>query len=83
LIHVLDSSGTADAEGNTMVATDSNDKDNFLSNPMDDLDWIFNELIQWVFFNVTTKWDAVIRKGQSKVCRLLPHRIVVLMIPCF
>lgn len=37
------------------------------SNPIDDLDWIFNELIQWVFLNITAKWDAVIRKGRNKV----------------
>ena len=67
LIHVLDSSGTADAEGNTVVAAGSEDTDAMGSNPIDDLDWIFNELIQWVFLNITAKWDAVVRKGRHKV----------------
>ena len=67
LIHVLDSSGTADAEGNTVVAAGSEDTDAMGSNPIDDLDWIFNELIQWVFLNITAKWDAVLRKGRHKV----------------
>jgi len=76
LIHVVDSSGSADAEGNTIVAAGSEEKNNIGSNPMDDLDWIFNELIQWVFFNVTAKWDVVVRKGRDKVgrlCRLHQH----------
>ena len=70
LIHVLDSSGTADAEGNAVVV-DLTAEDADGSNPLDDLDWIFNELIQWVFCNLITKWNGIVRRGQEKVsiCR--------------
>ena len=36
---------------------------------MNDLDWVFNELVQWVFFNVLSKWDSIVRKGQDKVSK--------------
>jgi len=67
LIHVLDSSGSSDAEGNT-VLTDVMDLDAIgASDPMDDLDWIFNELIQWVYSNIENKWDSVKRRGRNKL----------------
>ena len=47
-----------------------NHKENIGSDPMTDLDWVFNELIQWVFFNVMSRWDSVLRKGQEKVRQL-------------
>jgi ribosome-binding ATPase YchF (GTP1/OBG family) len=49
------------------VVTDFNDKNSVGSNPMHDLDWVFNELIQWVFFNLMSRWESVLKKGQEKV----------------
>lgn len=66
LVHVLDSSATADAEGNTIVV-DADGRDATGSDPMNDLDWVFNELIQWVFMNVQAKWASVVKRGRDKV----------------
>ena len=62
LIHVVDASGTADAEGNTI----GNSEDGG-SHPLNDLAWILNELIEWVFNNVAYKWDSIRRRGRSKL----------------
>ena len=73
---MLDSSRTADAEGNTVISgfnnylKDNNHKEKIGSDPMTDLDWVFNKLIQWVSFNVMYRWDSVLQKGQEKVCWL-------------
>lgn len=64
LIHVVDASGTADAQGNTTVT--DNDTSG-LTNPLDDLAWIRNELVEWVYSNVTAKWDVICRKGRVKL----------------
>ena len=70
LVHVVDASGTADAEGNVIgeaeVGADSKTKLT-QSQPLEDLAWIRNELIEWVFTNLMYKWDTVIRRGRSKV----------------
>jgi ribosome-binding ATPase YchF (GTP1/OBG family) len=63
LIHVLDASGTADAQGNTTVAGEDSD----FTNPLDDLAWIRNELVEWVYSNLMVKWDTIVRKGRKKV----------------
>lgn len=60
LIHVVDASGTADAQGNTTG-------DSALTNPLDDLQWIRSELVEWVYGNLMKKWDAIIRKGRRKL----------------
>ena len=80
LIHVLDASGTADAQGNQTAgsATDADDGDHQtdlgqseaqFTNPLDDLAWIRNELVEWVYTNLMMKWETIRRKGRSKVCR--------------
>jgi predicted esterase len=67
LIHVVDASGTADAQGNkTMTEVDA-----VFTNPLDDLAWIRNELVEWVYSNVTAKWDTILRKGRTKVRGLI------------
>ena len=63
LIHVVDASGTADAQGNTTVTGDDCD----FTNPLDDLAWIRNELVEWVYSNLEVKWDTISRKGRGKV----------------
>ena len=61
LIHVLDASGRADAEGNKILDT---------INPMNDLEWIRNEIIAWVHTNIKEKWDSVVRRGRTKLLGL-------------
>jgi ribosome-binding ATPase len=60
LIHVVDVSGTADTEGNSIGNEGG-------SHPLQDLAWILNELIEWVFHNVVYKWDSIRRRGRSKL----------------
>jgi hypothetical protein len=69
LIHVVDASGTADAQGNKTVTDDDVDDDRTsgLTNPLDDLAWIRNELVEWVYSNVAAKWDTIRRKGRAKL----------------
>eukprot|EP00986_Skeletonema_menzelii_P013197 scaffold7554_cov143-Skeletonema_menzelii.AAC.5 len=61
LIHVLDASGKADSEGNKVLD---------IINPINDLEWISNEIVAWVFTNVKQKWDSVVRRGRSKLLGL-------------
>jgi len=71
LIHVVDASGTADAEGNIIGFLDEPSPDMQTkgagSNPLYDLSWIQNELIQWVANNLEAKWDTITRRGRNKV----------------
>lgn len=74
LIHVVDASGTADAEGNALGYTDeggggigSELKSGAGIHPLSDLNWIRNELLEWVYTNLAAKWDTVSRKGRSKL----------------
>ena len=69
LIHVVDASGTADTEGNAVVvATDDQDQaEGGGSHPLNDLAWIRNELIEWVYTNLMFKWDNVKKRGRGRV----------------
>ena len=62
LIHVVDASGTADTEGNAVGSNEDGG-----SHPLNDLAWILNELIEWVFNNVVYKWDSIRRRGRNKL----------------
>jgi len=62
LIHVVDASGTADTEGNDVGMAEANG-----SHPLEDLAWIRNELIEWVFTNLMHKWDTIKRRGRGKL----------------
>jgi len=53
---------------------DSDGKDAVGSSPINDLDWVFNELIQWVFWNVHAKWASVVKRGREKVSRHIKER---------
>jgi len=64
LIHVMDASGTSDAQGNK-TSTDGNKSE--LTNPLDDMAWIRNELVEWMTSNLLSKWDTISRKGRSKL----------------
>lgn len=59
--------------------TDFSDGSIERSNPINDLNWVFNELIQWVFFNVMSKWESVVRKGQDKVRMMNIHQYYVIV----
>jgi Serine hydrolase (FSH1)/RWD domain/50S ribosome-binding GTPase len=67
LIHVCDASGMSDTEGNMVGVVEdtrrSSPAENLsqatakhdLSHPLNDMAWIRNELIEWVFTNITLK----------------------------
>ena len=60
LIHIVDASGSSDHDGN---------KTDDLCHPRTDLEWVRNELVQWVYSNVSAKWDSIRRRGMKKVSR--------------
>jgi ribosome-binding ATPase len=68
LIHVVDASGTADTEGNEVGVTEEAKAAG--SHPLDDLAWIRNELIEWVYTNIMFKWDTIKRKGRGKLSEM-------------
>ncbi|KAJ3390105.1 hypothetical protein HDU84_007930 [Entophlyctis sp. JEL0112] len=59
LIHVVDSSGTTDAAGKVTIGYD----------PINDIDWLRDEIHSWIFNNLWKKWDGIKRRhiatGQS------------------
>lgn len=71
---MLDASGTADVEGNDL-GIHKEDEGNggesqphsSASHPLEDMEWIRKELIEWVYANLIYKWDSVSRKGRSKL----------------
>ena len=82
LIHVCDASGMADSEGNMIASSEQietisvgniADEDGGSSaliggsDPLHDMAWIRNELIEWVYTNLIRKWDTIRRKGRSKL----------------
>eukprot|EP00536_Pseudo-nitzschia_multiseries_P000529 jgi/Psemu1/233699/estExt_Genewise1.C_60210 len=76
LIHVVDSSGSADASGNKIIVDDheetktemnGNGDQQQRTNPLDDLAWIRAELVEWVYSNLVAKWAVISRKGRSKL----------------
>lgn len=70
LVHVLDASGTADTEGNFVGEEGDGIPSSGASHPLNDLAWIRNELIEWVFNNLLFKWDAIRRRGRSKLTEM-------------
>lgn len=68
LIHVLDGSGSADNEGNAVLEVNVHSSTGVDTvQPLNDIAWIHNELIEWVFANLVHKWDTVLRRGRSKL----------------
>jgi hypothetical protein len=41
-----------------------------LLSPLDDLAWIRNELVEWIFSNLVSKWDGVQRRGRDRLAKL-------------
>mmetsp|Transcript_63 Transcript_63/g.145 ORF Transcript_63/g.145 Transcript_63/m.145 type:complete len:1037 (+) Transcript_63:258-3368(+) len=64
LVHIVDASGSSDSEGNRLTGDGSHDD---LNHPLNDLEWVRNELVEWVYFNLSSKWDSVVRRGQEKL----------------
>lgn len=64
LVHIVDASGSSDAEGNKLC-NDGNPND--LTHPLHDLEWVRNELVEWVYFNVSSKWDSIAKRGKQKL----------------
>lgn len=52
LIHVVDASGTTDAEGKNAQGY----------NPLQDVDWLQDEIFRWVRGNLTEKWGSIVRR---------------------
>jgi len=61
LIHVVDASGTADTEGNSVGEG---------VHPLHDLSWIRNELFEWIYGNIASKWGKISRKGKDKLLEM-------------
>jgi ribosome-binding ATPase YchF (GTP1/OBG family) len=60
LVHVVDSTGQSDKDGNIIIGNDDTKQ---CSNPSEDAEWIRQELHRWIYNNIKAKWDSVFRKG--------------------
>ncbi|KAL7663691.1 OBG-type G domain-containing protein [[Candida] zeylanoides] len=52
LIHIVDVSGTTDAEGKATRGYD----------PLQDIEWLQDELYQWILGNLMERWGSVVRR---------------------
>ncbi|KAI8615634.1 P-loop containing nucleoside triphosphate hydrolase protein [Chytriomyces sp. MP71] len=52
LIHVVDASGTTDAAGKVTLGYD----------PINDIDWLRDEIHSWIFNNLWKKWPNIMRR---------------------
>ncbi|KAG7666086.1 uncharacterized protein J8A68_000342 [[Candida] subhashii] len=52
LIHIVDVSGTTDAEGKATRGYD----------PLQDIEWLQDEIFRWILGNLTERWPSVVRK---------------------
>jgi ribosome-binding ATPase YchF (GTP1/OBG family) len=52
LIHVVDASGTTDAEGKTTRGYD----------PINDIEWLQDEIFRWIEGNLKDKWGSIVRR---------------------
>ncbi|KAL4940711.1 hypothetical protein BDV06DRAFT_17540 [Aspergillus oleicola] len=52
LIHVVDVSGTTDAEGKATRGYD----------PSQDIEWLYSEIVRWVLGNLMQKWGSIKRR---------------------
>ncbi|KAI9337765.1 P-loop containing nucleoside triphosphate hydrolase protein [Obelidium mucronatum] len=79
LIHVIDSSGLSDSDGNILPLDTPNPQD-----PLHDIQWVRNELFQWIYNNIAKKWDSIIKRPTRlpamfsgyKAPRWLVHRVL-------
>ena len=72
LVHVVDVTGKADRDGNaviTEVASSSSagkESGDRGSSPMEDAEWIREELHRWIHGNVRGKWSSVVHTTRTK-----------------
>lgn len=52
LLHIVDASGTTDAEGKETRGYD----------PLKDIEWLQDEIFKWILGNLTEKWGSVVRR---------------------
>lgn len=52
LIHIVDASGTTDAEGKATRGYD----------PLQDIEWLQDEIFQWILGNLKERWGSVVRR---------------------
>ncbi|KAG5421264.1 hypothetical protein I9W82_000354 [Candida metapsilosis] len=52
LIHIVDASGTTDAEGKVTRGYD----------PLNDIEWLQDEIFQWILGNLKERWGSVVRR---------------------
>lgn len=55
LIHIVDVSGTTDAEGKETRGYD----------PLQDIEWLQDEIFRWILGNLTERWGSVVRRHTS------------------
>lgn len=70
LIHIVDASGSADAEGNPLEVGSYN--------PLQDIDFLEKEVTQWMYGIIKKSWDNIARKCQmegKKIDRLLAEQL--------
>lgn len=61
LIHIVDVSGTTDAEGKATRGYD----------PLKDIEWLQDEIFRWILGNLTDKWPSVVRRHVATRLSLL------------
>ncbi|CUM67599.1 uncharacterized protein PRCAT00005299001 [Priceomyces carsonii] len=52
LIHIVDVSGTTDAEGKATRGYD----------PLHDIEWLQDEIFRWILGNLTERWGSIVRR---------------------
>lgn len=61
LIHIVDVSGTTNAEGKETRGYD----------PLQDIEWLQDEIFRWILGNLTEKWGSVVRRHTATKCSTL------------
>ncbi|KAI8619387.1 P-loop containing nucleoside triphosphate hydrolase protein [Chytriomyces sp. MP71] len=57
LIHMVDASGLSDSDGNILPLDTPTPQD-----PLHDIQWVRNELFQWILSNITKKWETIVKR---------------------
>lgn len=58
---------TDDKKMSSSVSTQNTVPEVRSSHPINDMEWIRDELIQWVFTNIMYKWETIRKKGRNKL----------------
>ena len=72
LVHVLDSTGKSDTDGNIIESSEGTDNPSAsseilnCSSPLNDAVWVREELHRWIHGNIKAKWASVFRKGKER-----------------